>query len=139
MTEAFLERRRAPRVAVAQGTRVAVPTALTVRLLDISANGVLISSPQRMDVGQRARLQVTLGGEPLNVEVEVRRIAEGTQEVGRQPLPPGRDVRRRPTSTPAAACSISCARTVSRTGVSPVDAVGRRLACRCEDRRLACR
>ncbi len=84
MTEAFLERRRAPRVAVAQGTRVAVPTALTVRLLDISANGVLISAPQRMDVGQRARLQVTLGGEPLNVEVEVRRIAEGTQEVGRQ-------------------------------------------------------
>ena len=61
-----------------------MPTALTVRLVDISASGVLISSPQKMDVGQRARLQVTLGGEPLNVEVEVRRVAEGTQEVGRQ-------------------------------------------------------
>lgn len=83
MTEAFLDRRRTPRVAVGQGTRVSVPTALTVRVLDISASGVLISSPQKMDVGQRGRLQVTLGGEPLTVEVEVRRIAEGTQEIGR--------------------------------------------------------
>jgi hypothetical protein len=77
MAEALLERRRAPRVAVAPGTEVGVPTGLTVRLLDISASGVLISSPQKMAVGQRARLQLTLGGEPLNVEVEVRRVAEG--------------------------------------------------------------
>jgi hypothetical protein len=83
MTEAFLERRRAPRVAVATGAHVSAPTALTVRLLDISANGVLMSSPQKMSVGQRARLQVTLGGEPLNVEVEVSRVADGTQEIGR--------------------------------------------------------
>jgi hypothetical protein len=83
MTEAFLERRRAPRVSVAPGTQLSVPTALTVRLLDISTNGVLISAPQRMNVGQRARLQVTLGGEPLSVEVEVARVAEGTQELGR--------------------------------------------------------
>jgi hypothetical protein len=83
MTEAFLDRRRTPRVAVGQGTRVSVPTSLTVRVLDISASGVLLSSPQKMTIGQRARLQVTLGGEPLSVEVEVRRIGEGTQEGGR--------------------------------------------------------
>jgi len=82
MTEAFLERRRAPRVAVATGTEVGVPIGLTVRLLDISSSGVLISSPQKMNIGQRARLKLTLGGEPLNVEVEVRRIGEGTQMPG---------------------------------------------------------
>lgn len=81
MTEVVLERRRAPRVAVAPGTEVGVPVALTVRLVDISASGVLLSSPQRVNVGQRARLQMTLGGEPLNVEVEVRRVAENDREM----------------------------------------------------------
>jgi len=65
------------------GTHVAVPVPLTVRLIDISASGVLISSPQRMEVGQRARLQLTLGGEPLNVEVEVKRVAVGPEAIGR--------------------------------------------------------
>ena len=83
MTEGFLERRRAPRVAVAPGSGMGVPTALTVRVLDISASGVLISSPQKVNVGQRAPLQLSLGGEPLNVDVEVRRVADGTQEMGR--------------------------------------------------------
>jgi hypothetical protein len=82
MTEAMLERRRTPRVAVS-GTQIGVPMALAVRLVDISASGVLISSPQRMKVGQRARLQLTLSGEPLNVEVEVRRVADtGTEGFG---------------------------------------------------------
>ena len=54
--------------------------ALTVRLVDISASGVLLSSPQKMQIGQRAHLQLTLSGEPLNVEVEVRRVADGGAE-----------------------------------------------------------
>ncbi len=83
MTEAIMERRRAPRVPIAPGTELNVPVALAVRLMDISASGVLISSPQKMRVGQRARLQLTLGGEPLNVEVEVRRVMEGPAETGR--------------------------------------------------------
>ncbi len=83
MTEAILDRRRSPRVAVGPSTQLAVPTPMTVRVMDISASGVLLSSPQRMTVGQRATLQLTLSGEPLNVEVEVRRVAEGQEAMGR--------------------------------------------------------
>jgi hypothetical protein len=83
MTEALLERRRAPRVAVTPGTELGMPVPLTVRLMDISASGVLISSPQLMRVGQRARLQLTLGGEPVNVEVEIKRIIESREVIGR--------------------------------------------------------
>jgi len=80
MSDAFLERRRSPRVPMHQGIQVGVPMALTVRLVDISASGVLLSSPQKMLIGQRARLQLTLSGEPLNVEVEVRRVSDGGNE-----------------------------------------------------------
>ena len=76
MADAFLDRRRTPRVTVGGDQELGVPMALTVRVVDISASGVLISSPQRMTIGQRARLRTTLGTKPLNVEVEVRRIAE---------------------------------------------------------------
>jgi hypothetical protein len=81
MPDVSLERRRSPRVPIYPGTEVGVPMALTVRLVDISANGVLLSSPQKMLVGQRARLQLTLSGEPLNVELEVRRVSDGGNEV----------------------------------------------------------
>ena len=77
MPEAHLERRREPRVPMTDGPNVGLPMGLTVRLVDISAGGVLLSSSQRMQVGQRARLRTTLGAEPFNVEIEVRRVAEG--------------------------------------------------------------
>ncbi len=83
MTEAILDRRRTPRVAVGPAMELSVPVPLTVRVVDISAGGVLLSSSQRMNVGQRARLQLTLGGEPLSVEVEVRRVSEGHEALGR--------------------------------------------------------
>lgn len=81
--EATLERRRMPRVAMGPGAELGMATPLAVRLVDISANGVLISSPQKVKVGQRARLQLTLGGEPLSVEVEVRRVVDGQETSGR--------------------------------------------------------
>ena len=79
MSEAFLERRRTPRVPVGDGKALALPQALTVRVVDISRSGVLLATPQKLLVGQRARLQATLGREPLSVEVEVRRVADGQQ------------------------------------------------------------
>ena len=77
MSEAFLERRREPRVPMNAGRTVDLPTLLTVRLVDISAAGVLLSSPERLHVGQQARLRTMLGSEPLTAEIEVRRVAEG--------------------------------------------------------------
>jgi hypothetical protein len=83
MAEPFLERRREPRVPVSGDLMIGVPVAITVRFVDISAGGVLISSPQKMAVGQRARLHTTLGAEPFSAEVEVRRIADGVQDADR--------------------------------------------------------
>ena len=75
--QAYLERRRDPRVPMKDDQKVGLPMALTVRLVDISASGVLLSSSQKMNVGQRARLRATLGADPFNAEIEVRRVAEG--------------------------------------------------------------
>jgi PilZ domain len=80
MSEAILERRREPRVPMRDDQMVGVPLALTVRLVDISASGVLLSSSQKMGIGQRARLHTTLGADPLNVEVEVRRVSDASFE-----------------------------------------------------------
>jgi c-di-GMP-binding flagellar brake protein YcgR len=57
---------------------VGFPMALTVRLVDISAGGVLLSSSQKLNIGQRARLRTTLGTDPFNVEIEVRRVADAS-------------------------------------------------------------
>jgi hypothetical protein len=65
---------------VTEGQKIGLPLAFTVRLVDISASGVLLSSSQRMNVGQRARLRTTLGTDPFNVEIEVRRVSEGGLE-----------------------------------------------------------
>jgi c-di-GMP-binding flagellar brake protein YcgR len=77
MPEAYLDRRRDPRVPMGGDQQVGLPMALTVRLVDISAGGVLLSSSQKLNVGQRARLRTSLGADPFNVEIEVRRVAEG--------------------------------------------------------------
>ena len=77
MPEASLERRHEPRVPMRDGETVSVPTGLTVRLVDISANGVLFFSPQKLSLGQKARLRTTLGADPFNVDLEVRRVANG--------------------------------------------------------------
>ncbi|MBP7572209.1 MAG: PilZ domain-containing protein [Acidobacteria bacterium] len=80
MADAFLERRHTPRVPVTDDRDLAFPQALTVRVVDISNSGVLLVSPQKLAVGQRARLQANLGREALSVEVEVRRVVDGLQE-----------------------------------------------------------
>ena len=80
MPEAFLERRREPRVPMTDDPLVGVPLAATVRLVDISASGVLLSTTQKMAVGQRARLRTTLGPDSLTIEVEVRRVSDGSKE-----------------------------------------------------------
>ena len=78
--QAHLERRREPRVPIRDDQKVGLPMALTVRLVDISAGGVLLSSSQKMNIGQRARLRTTLGADPFNAEIEVRRVADGSQD-----------------------------------------------------------
>jgi c-di-GMP-binding flagellar brake protein YcgR len=78
--EAFLDRRRHPRVPLLGSAPVmSLPTALTVQLLDISETGVLLSSSQRLTVGQRAQLRTRIGSEPMTLNVEVRRVSDATR------------------------------------------------------------
>ncbi len=76
MAEGFLERRREPRVPMRDDFKVGLPVGLTVRLMDISAKGLLFFSPQKLKVGQKARLRTTLGADPFNVDLEVRRVSD---------------------------------------------------------------
>jgi c-di-GMP-binding flagellar brake protein YcgR len=76
MSDAYLERRRELRVPMKDDERIGVPMGLTVRLMDISAGGVLLFSPQELRLGQKARLRTTLGADPFQVDIEVRRIAD---------------------------------------------------------------
>jgi hypothetical protein len=89
MSEAFLERRREARVPMNGSHTVDLPTALTVRLVDISTAGVLLSSPQKLRVGQKARLRTMLGTDPLNADIEVRRVADTGSESGVEIGAPG--------------------------------------------------
>jgi hypothetical protein len=72
--EDFRERRRSPRATVAAGHELSVPLQMTVQLLDISANGVLVPAPQPLEVGARVQLHTRLGPEPVQMELEVKRV-----------------------------------------------------------------
>jgi hypothetical protein len=52
-----------------------VPVAESVRILDLSRSGLLLQTISRPEVGSRARLKLSIGGEPLAADVEVRRVA----------------------------------------------------------------
>ncbi len=73
MTEAFVERRRSGRTAVNGRARVDRAIAPTVRLLDISLGGVLMSSAHPLQKGQYAHLTTRLGEVPVDADIEVRR------------------------------------------------------------------
>jgi c-di-GMP-binding flagellar brake protein YcgR len=68
------ERRRTPRHAAA-GPVVGLPVSTSVRVLDMSGAGVLLQTALPPDLGTRARLNLSVAGEPLAVQVEVRRVA----------------------------------------------------------------
>jgi c-di-GMP-binding flagellar brake protein YcgR len=48
---------------------------MPVQLMDISLAGVLLTSPTALQPGETGRLSTRLGGRPIEVDVEVRRVA----------------------------------------------------------------
>jgi c-di-GMP-binding flagellar brake protein YcgR len=84
VSETFQERRRSPRVPMDGRPEFRIGRRLRVRLLDISANGALLSIDERLPIGSRARLQLLLAGNPFEAGVEVRR--EEPAEDGRSRL-----------------------------------------------------
>ncbi len=74
MSEPPAERRRERRVTVPAGVAHAEwPLAITVRVVDIAAGGVLLASPVPLDPGQEARLKMRLGDRPVEADIEVNR------------------------------------------------------------------
>ena len=55
---------------------VGIRSSQSVRVIDISVGGVLLASTRPATVGTRGRLSVSIAGNPLAAEVEIRRVIE---------------------------------------------------------------
>ncbi len=75
------ERRSSPRTVLAEG-QVGIVAADSVRVLDISAGGVLLASSRPAVVGSRGRLSFTVGESPLATTVEIRRVVASVDRTG---------------------------------------------------------
>jgi hypothetical protein len=75
MDTGFVERRRSPRVPIGSGATVVRPVSFAVRLLDLSSDGVLLSSPDPIPPGSTPRIAVRLGNRPLEAEIDVRHVS----------------------------------------------------------------
>lgn len=80
--QAAPERRRAVRLPVEGGAEAGIASTNSVRVVDISVGGVLLASPRSARVGTRGRLSLTIGGNPLAAEVEIRRVVEAPDRTG---------------------------------------------------------
>ena len=54
---------------------MAVHSAESVRILDLSASGVLLQSHDAVDVNSKAMLRLSVAGAPFAAEIEVMRVA----------------------------------------------------------------
>ena len=68
-----LERRKEPRAAGEHLARVDLPLLLDVEVLDVSASGLLFTSPEPLRIGQHAKLRTVFGDVPFSATVEIRR------------------------------------------------------------------
>jgi hypothetical protein len=71
------ERRRAPRHELSDEF-VHLAATTNVRVLDISAAGVLLQSPRLLNPGARGSLRFTLAGVPFLADIQVRRVSSGS-------------------------------------------------------------
>lgn len=75
METGFIERRRSPRIAMGGGAQVVRPVSMAVRLLDLSADGVLLACPSPISPGAASRVIARLGTRPLDAEIDVRHVS----------------------------------------------------------------
>jgi hypothetical protein len=72
------ERRRSPR-RIVEGHSMAVHSAESVRILDLSANGVLLQGQDAVGVHSKGLLRLAVDGSPFAAEIEVMRVAPAPQ------------------------------------------------------------
>jgi hypothetical protein len=69
----FEERRRAPRHDIKEGVAL-LPSLVNVQVREVSLLGMLLDSPEPIEVGAMVSLRTTISGEPFTAQVEVRRV-----------------------------------------------------------------
>jgi hypothetical protein len=100
MDSGFVERRRSPRVAIKTGTTLFRPVSMAVKVLDLSADGMLLSCPDPLSPGALPRVVARLGNRPFDVELDVRHVSNqwdprvGGYRVGGRFVAPGPQARR---------------------------------------------
>jgi hypothetical protein len=72
------ERRRSPR-RIVEGHSMAVHSVESVRVLDLSASGVLLQASDVVGLRSKALLRLSVGGSPFAAEVEVMRVSRAPQ------------------------------------------------------------
>jgi PilZ domain-containing protein len=73
VTQEFRDRRRSPRVVVNGQFEFRAGRRIRVRLIDISANGALLATDERVPVGATGRMHLLLGTGAFETKVEVKR------------------------------------------------------------------
>jgi hypothetical protein len=68
------ERRRYPRQP-ADGQLLGLPSAISVRVVDISVAGVLLQAARPVEVGLRGYLRFIVSGAPVTAQVQVQRVS----------------------------------------------------------------
>jgi hypothetical protein len=83
VTQQFHERRRFPRVVVNGKFELRAVRRIRVRLIDISANGALLATDQRVPVGATGRMHLLLGSGAFETSIEVKREEPSANGRGR--------------------------------------------------------
>lgn len=76
------DRRRTPRVVIAETDLSVLAFPVPVRLLDISLSGVLLEVNQPVDLGASGTLRFSFGGVPFSADVKVERRSTLTSALG---------------------------------------------------------
>jgi hypothetical protein len=58
-----------------EGEFAALPNSLKVRVLDISATGVMLATTRPVELGTRGQLRLNLDGTPFTTDVEIQRVS----------------------------------------------------------------
>jgi len=74
MRDTAPDRRRSPRIEVADTELSVLAFPVPVRLLDISLSGVLLESTQPVELGTRGTLRFNFAGAPFSADVKVERL-----------------------------------------------------------------
>ena len=83
MAHSFLERRRTPRVPVANPQDLRLGRRVRMRVVDISAGGVLLWTDDPVPVGTTGRLNMLLDGVPFEAQAAIMRECQTPAGPGR--------------------------------------------------------